>query len=188
MFAHPNGELRAFVCRKVVAGTSVVLRTIVFSTALVIALSACDDRPEDYLPEQAAATAEATPPTLQQVGALRNALRNCERAMEAGSDQIAGVAARESEPATPELIEKARDACAGSARMIDGLPIWGRLKDPCLRAAYAREAVAERTLRTLASPDQMLGVSALRNEISDQVAASRACASEIQAAEQNPSA
>lgn len=164
---------------------SFVLRMFLLSSVLITGLSACDDRPEDYLPKDAAALPAPAAPTVQQVRALRNALRNCERAMEAGSDQIAGVAAQESAPATPELIEKTRDACAESAKMIGGLPIWGRLKDPCLRAAYAREAVASGTLRTLANPNPALGAEGLRDQIADQVAASRACSSAISAAERD---
>lgn len=151
--------------------------------ALSAMLSACDDRPEDYLPKDVAALPAPAGATIPQIRALRNALRNCERAMEAGSDQIAGLATEASAPATPEKIEDVRDACASSAKMIGGLPIGGRLKDPCMRAAYAREAVAAGALSTLASASSALGAEALRDRISDQVAASRACASEISAAE-----
>lgn len=105
--------------------------------------------------------------------------------MEAGSDQIASLAAEASAPTTSEQIEEVRAACASSAKMIGGLPISGRLKDPCLRAAYAREAVAAGALSTLASANSALGAEALRERISDQVAASRACASEIAAAERD---
>ena len=165
------------------AGIVPVLRMLLPVCALSAMLSACDDRPEDYLPKDVAALPAPAGATIPQIRALRNALRNCERAMEAGSDQIAGLATEASAPATPEKIEDVRDACASSAKMIGGLPIGGRLKDPCMRAAYAREAVAAGALSTLASASSALGAEALRDRISDQVAASRACASEISAAE-----
>mgnify|MGYP001339336326 CR=1 FL=1 len=182
-----NGRSSRFSWARSVKGPTV--RGLAFvGGAMALALAACDDRPEDYLPKAQAAPPALVAPSLADVRSLREALRRCERAMEAGADQIAGVAAQADAPATPEVIVRARDACAASAKAIGGLPIWGRLKDPCLRAAYAREATATGTLRVLAAKERALGVEALRNQIADQVAASRACASEISNAEREAAA
>lgn len=148
----------------------------------MLALAACDN-PSDYLPKQAPGAAAPTPPSLADVQALRTVLRSCERAMEAGSDDIAQIAASAQAPPQPTLILKARDSCASAAEAIGRLPIWGRLKDPCQQAANTRMVVATGALEVAEGKAITLGVEALRNKIADQAAASRACASEITAAE-----
>lgn len=184
-----NRASGAFDWAEGVKGQLVVRISVVMAGAMALALGACDDRPEDYLPRtEAAPPPVLAAPTLADVRTLRDALRRCERAMEEGADQIAEVATQVGAPAGPEAIVRVRDACSASAKAIGALPIQGRLKDPCLRAAYAREAVAAGTLRVLAARDRSLGAEALRDQIADQVSASRACASEISSAEREAAA
>ena len=114
---------------------------------------------------------------------LRAALQPCERAMEAGSEEIAAVAVNKSSLAERALIQNVRQVCAGAVEKVRGLPLWGRLKDPCVRAVDAREVVAAGALDVLDAKAGSLGVETLRNKIADQAAASRACADEIAFAE-----
>ncbi len=103
--------------------------------------------------------------------------------MEAGSEEIAAVAVNKSSLAERALIQNVRQVCAGAVEKVRGLPLWGRLKDPCVRAVDAREVVAAGALDVLDAKAGSLGVETLRNKIADQAAASRACADEIAFAE-----
>lgn len=105
--------------------------------------------------------------------------------MEAGSEEIAAVAVNKPDLAKRALIQNVRQVCAGAVDKVRGLPLWGRLKDPCVRAVDAREVVAAGALDVLDAKAGALGVETLRNKIADQAAASRACADEIAFAERD---
>ncbi|MDP1597895.1 hypothetical protein [Phenylobacterium sp.] len=159
-----------------------MLRTVVVCGAL--ALGACD-KPSDFVPKKpAASSAPAAPSSLEMLN-LRAALQPCERAMEAGSEEIAAVAVNKPDLAKRALIQNVRQVCAGAVDKVRGLPLWGRLKDPCVRAVDAREVVAAGALDVLDAKAGALGVETLRNKIADQAAASRACADEIAFAERD---
>jgi hypothetical protein len=156
-----------------------LLRTVVVCAAL--ALCACD-KPSDFVPKKPVSSAPTAPSSLEMLD-LRAALQPCERAMEAGSEEIAAVAVNKSSLAERALIQNVRQVCAGAVEKVRGLPLWGRLKDPCVRAVDAREVVAAGALDVLDAKAGSLGVETLRNKIADQAAASRACADEIAFAE-----
>lgn len=146
-----------------------------------LALCACD-KPSDFVPKKPVSSAPTAPSSLEMLD-LRAALQPCERAMEAGSEEIAAVAVNKSSLAERALIQNVRQVCAGAVEKVRGLPLWGRLKDPCVRAVDAREVVAAGALDVLDAKAGSLGVETLRNKIADQAAASRACADEIAFAE-----
>ena len=156
-----------------------LLRTVVVCAAL--ALCACD-KPSDFVPKKPVSSAPTAPSSLEMLD-LRAALQPCEWAMEAGSEEIAAVAVNKSSLAERALIQNVRQVCAGAVEKVRGLPLWGRLKDPCVRAVDAREVVAAGALDVLDAKAGSLGVETLRNKIADQAAASRACADEIAFAE-----
>ena len=157
-----------------------MLRTVVVCGAL--ALGACD-KPSDFVPKKpAASSAPAAPSSLEMLD-LRAARQPCDRAMEAGSEEITAVAVNKPSLAQRALIQNVRQVCAGAVEKVRGLPLWGRLKDPCVRAVDAREVVAAGALDVLDGKAGALGVETLRNKIADQAAASRACADEIAFAE-----
>lgn len=158
-----------------------MLRNLVVAGSAALALCACD-KPEDFLPKQSAAAGVSAPSSLDTL-ALRAALQPCERAMEAGSEEIAAIAVNKPSLAERPLILNVRQVCATAAQKVAGLRIWGRLKDPCVRAVTAREIVAVGALDVMDGKAGALGVEALRNKIADQAAASRACAGEILIAE-----
>jgi len=156
-------------------------KTVVAGCA-ALAVCACD-KPSDFVPKQPAASAAALAPSALDMLALRAALQPCERAMEAGSEEIAAVAVGKPNLAERPLIQNVRQVCAAAETSVSGLPLWGRLKDPCVRAVNARETVASGALDILDAKAGALGVETLRNKIADQAAASRACAAEIALAE-----
>jgi hypothetical protein len=159
-----------------------LIRPPFFLLAALLPLSACE-KPGDYLPK-AAAIPLAEAPTPGAVLALRNAINPCERAMETASEPIGDLAARSAAlPESREAIAVARAVCRQSARAVQTAPVWSRLKDPCAKAVWARESVADAALRILNGQSGALGMMALRDRISDQVSASRRCAVEIAAAE-----
>ena len=159
-----------------------MFRKLVVMGCAVLAVSACD-KPSDFVPKKAAAPAVTEPSSLDML-ALRAALQPCERAMEAGSEEIAAVAVHKADLAQRALIQNVREVCAGAIEKVRSLPLKGRLKDPCVRAVDARETVAAGALDVLDTKAGALGVETLRNKIADQAAASRACADEIALAEQ----
>lgn len=158
-----------------------LLRKLVVIGCAAMAVSACDN-PSDFAPKKVNAPAAAAPSSLDML-ALRAALQPCERAMEAGSEEIAAVAVEKAELAQRALIENVREVCAGAIERVRSLPLKGRLKDPCVRAVDARETVAAGALEILDAKAGALGVEILRNKIADQAAASRICADEIALAE-----
>ncbi|WP_309646405.1 hypothetical protein [Phenylobacterium sp.] len=104
--------------------------------------------------------------------------------MDAAANSIGQLAANGRAPvAGRAAIDRARMICGGASTEIRSLPLWGRLKDPCSRAAHAREAVATGALEILAGRATSVGVPALRDKIADQTSLSRACAGEIALAE-----
>lgn len=159
-----------------------MFRKLVVMGCAAMAVSACD-KPSDFVPKKIEVPAATAPSSLDML-ALRAALQPCERAMEAGSQEIAAVAVNKADLAKRPLIQNVRQVCAGAAESVRGLPLKGRLKDPCVRAVDARETVAAGALEILDAKAGALGVETLRNKISDQAAASRACAEEIALAEQ----
>jgi len=158
-----------------------------FKRACVLGLAAmllagCDD-PSDYLPKAYAPPAPS-PPTAGALAGLRQALGPCEAAMDAAADPIGRLAAGgKASTEGREMISRAHLVCDGAAAQIQAMDIWGRLKDPCVRAAHAREVVAAGALDVLDVRGTRLGVPALRDKIGDQVAISRTCAGEIAAAD-----
>lgn len=168
--------------RPSLARVCVLFRNLVVMGCAVMAVSACD-KPSDFVPKKAAASAVTEPSKLDML-ALRAALQPCERAMEAGSEEIAAVAVQKADLAQRVLIQNVREVCAGAIEKVRSLPLKGRLKDPCVRAVDARETVAAGALEILDAKAGALGVETLRNKIADQAAASRACADEIALAEQ----
>jgi len=159
----------------------VLFRKLVVAGCAALAVSACD-KPSDFVPKKSETPAAMAPSALDML-ALRAALQPCERAMEAGSEEIAAVAVGKANLAERPLIQNVRQVCAAAVTSVSGLPLWGRLKDPCVRAVDARETVAAGALDILDAKAGALGVETLRNKIADQAAASRACAAEIALAE-----
>lgn len=164
----------------------VLLGKLVVAGCAALAVSACD-KPSDFVPKKNDAPAAMAPSSLDML-ALRAALQPCERAMEAGSEEIAAVAVNKADLAERSLIQNVRQVCAGAVESVRGLPLLGRLKDPCIRAVDAREAVAAGALEILDGKAGALGVETLRNKIADQAAASRVCADEIGLAERGEDA
>ncbi|MDP3854364.1 hypothetical protein [Phenylobacterium sp.] len=159
-----------------------MFRTICGLALAALLLAGCDD-PADYLPKTFE-PATPSPPSDVALVALRGALTPCEAAMDDAADAIARLAAGgRATIQGRDVIERAQLICGGATAQISSMQIWGRLKDPCARAAHAREAVATGALDTLELRGTKLGVPVLRDRIADQASLSRACAGEIMVAE-----
>lgn len=146
---------------------------------LLSSLAACD-KPEDFLPKRPPADPAAVQPTSAALASLQAAMDPCELSMIAAAEPIGQIAA--GLPPSPDgrdLIQKAKAACAPASAAVRGLPLWGRLKDPCVEAAYAREQVADGALAILDGDRSALARPALQDKVSDQAAASRRCAGEF---------